>query len=972
MKMKAIKKFSIFLLIFLFVLIPVSPSGIFSIKYFNAKADSATNITGYQIWDTDKTVDNYITIATGSTLIIKPGVKISFKADINVQGTMVVSGTKEKPVIFKRVDGGKWGYAVLVGASGKLIMRNTDVSGGGYMAYASKENSFLNNAMASGAVTGCIDVSGGWLDIEANNFHDNETAIFIANRNLNRVKVNRSKFINNSNYDVLYSGTSGNNLNFQYNWWGSSSGPSKTCDSADNCWYDKFYSEVNFSNWLTSENFHDPVIIVPGILGSWKWTDGSEWKIDPIFKTYNSLIETFKRNGYEENKDLFVFPYQWRDSNINNAKLLQGKIAKIKQKTNWPKVDVVAHSMGGLLVREYIESNYYQNDIDQFVTLGTPHNGAPEDYLVWDGGEMAISKTDLQGILFEKVFKQEAKEQGYDSIFDYLHNMPIKSVQELLPVYDYLYDVSLNSKRSYANKEHYPENNFLENLNYASNLNKLNDVEFTNIVGKLDNNKTINEIRVGESSENENFPWAHGYPENFDSLFGDHGLRYGNGDGTVPLESSENIVSDKKIEIISSHKELPAKSADLVYETLTGAPPVNNVTHTYIDKILAIFVFSPIDIQVISPSGERVGKDFENGGIINEIDGAYYTGFDTENEFLTIPNPEDGEYQILTQGTGNGDYKIKIAKISENENDSNATESEVEITGTAANGVQDEKKIEVAGNEVSVKETKDITPPIITAEILEEPNESGWYKNNVTVRFTAEDSESGVEGESQKDVVIYDEGKNLSATATFSDKAGNISSKTVSGINIDKTAPAVEITSPEEKSYLNNQIIKINYSAIDANGNMQQVFFDGKALNNNEIDLSLIYLGEHIFSVSATDEAGNETKRDVTLKTVTDSDAIVSNVGHYYNLRLISNKNAKKFLETKLKNIQKTENLLSLFENSLLPKWAREIVIENLKKIINNEIDRLILQIKNQKNISKNITTKTKTLLIESLSFIKK
>lgn len=48
------------------------------------------------------------------------------------------------------------------------------------------------------------------------------------------------------------------------------------------------------------------------------------------------------------------------------------------------KVDVVGHSMGGLLAREYAafpgykqEANFYSGDIRRLVTLGTPHNGSP-------------------------------------------------------------------------------------------------------------------------------------------------------------------------------------------------------------------------------------------------------------------------------------------------------------------------------------------------------------------------------------------------------------------------------------------------------------------------------------------------------------------------------------------------------------------------------------------------------------------
>lgn len=52
-------------------------------------------------------------------------------------------------------------------------------------------------------------------------------------------------------------------------------------------------------------------------------------------------------------------------------------IQNIKQQTGAEKVDVVAHSMGGLVTRAYISSNDYAGDINNLIMLGTPNEGAP-------------------------------------------------------------------------------------------------------------------------------------------------------------------------------------------------------------------------------------------------------------------------------------------------------------------------------------------------------------------------------------------------------------------------------------------------------------------------------------------------------------------------------------------------------------------------------------------------------------------
>ena len=66
----------------------------------------------------------------------------------------------------------------------------------------------------------------------------------------------------------------------------------------------------------------------------------------------------------------------------NNGNIIElaGQVKRaidlVKAQTGATKVNIVAHSMGGLATRFYIRTNY-QNDINKFITLGTPNEGAP-------------------------------------------------------------------------------------------------------------------------------------------------------------------------------------------------------------------------------------------------------------------------------------------------------------------------------------------------------------------------------------------------------------------------------------------------------------------------------------------------------------------------------------------------------------------------------------------------------------------
>lgn len=88
-------------------------------------------------------------------------------------------------------------------------------------------------------------------------------------------------------------------------------------------------------------------------------------KFLPETEIYERLIDALeKRGGYKEGKwdappkdghedTFYVFPYDWRRDNVENARLLVRKIDALKRKLNKPKLkfNVIGHSMGGLIAR---------------------------------------------------------------------------------------------------------------------------------------------------------------------------------------------------------------------------------------------------------------------------------------------------------------------------------------------------------------------------------------------------------------------------------------------------------------------------------------------------------------------------------------------------------------------------------------------------------------------------------------------
>jgi len=88
-----------------------------------------------------------------------------------------------------------------------------------------------------------------------------------------------------------------------------------------------------------------------------------------------------------DNPNLFVFAYDWRLSNIDNAKILKDYVGCIQKFYPGSKVDILAHSNGGLLARRYIIlDNETKDQVNKLVTIGTPWLGAPKFLYVMETG----------------------------------------------------------------------------------------------------------------------------------------------------------------------------------------------------------------------------------------------------------------------------------------------------------------------------------------------------------------------------------------------------------------------------------------------------------------------------------------------------------------------------------------------------------------------------------------------------------
>jgi hypothetical protein len=295
-----------------------------------------------------------------------------------------------------------------------------------------------------------------------------------------------------------------------------------------------------------------------------------------------------------------------------------------------------------------------------------------------------------------------ADKHGYDSIFSYIRKEPISSVQQLLPVYDYLLDAKTEEYRMYG-EDAYPENTFLENLNASEGMSRLKDIVLTNISGIDTETLTVTGFRVEEPSitiiDDDSYEkWEYGKPEGFDDIFGDRGILIGSGDGTVPLRSSSFPQADEEKNADVDHRNMPGDLALATYRSVVGSNP------QYIPKDQKK-VYDGIVLTVYSPV-QIVSVVNENGDPIPEDTIYHYRDDDPEMEYLVITNPEEGNYTIVSEGVGEGEYEIRAHRITQNETTEEIVEEKISFFGTANMGEKREMSFAI-DEEGGIEEVKE-------------------------------------------------------------------------------------------------------------------------------------------------------------------------------------------------------------------------------------------------------------------------
>jgi len=618
---------------------------------------------------------------------------------------------------------------------------------------------------------------------------------------------------------------------------------------------------------------------------------------DRLYSYTDKLIAEFKAQGYIDDKEdsqktLFTFPYDWRygvsgkNGNTTTVDLLNEVIQKIRRQTHSDKINIVAHSTGGLLIKKYVMDHPTDNFLDKVVFVGVPNLGAPKALKVLLAGD-SFDVPGLSDLEMKKISQ----------------NLPV--VYDLAPSQAYVAKngsyVKIVTAQGFGsevqNLDFNQTNNFLLNDHHLNNqalinAGQLHSMDFDSydmrsagvnlyaIVGcKSPTLGTITEFREkGQSSLS-----VKGYTMSNIS-----------GDGTVPLGSAESLkvnTSNLFYAIKANHGKM--LSAEGIRKTIvnlvSGSIAVggNNVM-SYQDmmsnpntcKLKGHWweMHSPVSLDIFDQDGNHAGI-VPDGSIQNDIPGSGYQIIG-DHKFIFVPTDNNQSYSVNFKGTGAGTFTFKDQAINNDSIVQTQVFSNLPVTtllrGRLNLGTVTTLSLDTNGDGtidqtvqpssfINANESLDVIPPVSSSAVSGALGKPGYYKSNVSIQLSAQDpviqgkepQTSGLfETWYRVDVTVpsslplvpsvnpflpYNAPISLTAEGIYTvsffstDKAGNNEPEKIIVFNIDKTAPEAIV----------------EFSPV-----LKDLQFTGK---DNFSTTSQVTVLDQDDSINLTDQAGNVT-----------------------------------------------------------------------------------------------------------------
>src|SRR3990167_10664539 len=460
---------------------------------------------------------------------------------------------------------------------------------------------------------------------------------------------------------------------------------------------------------------------------------------------FKDLHDDLGDSEYVTDQNLFLFPYDWRLNLDSTKDMLNTKIEEIKTQTGADKVDIIAHSMGGLLAKDYINS-YGKDSIDKLIFVGTPHLGAPKARKVILAGENFSIPW-----LEEERLKELAKnspalhqllpnQKYFDSFLGYIQKSDVSDPLNYQDTKDFLISQNSSSLIMGLAESFWAKN--LENTDFSG-------VDVYNFAGCNSNTQAGYQLKSDNTSISN--------------------VGYTSGDTTVPLVSSDyiNIPDEKKFYLKKAHHaEMPSQEdvKKAILEILSDKPielsgnlKTDSTECDFSGKTLTWH--SPVGVHIYDSHGRHTGP-IDNAGIEYGVPSVDYEiiGHD---KFVFLPTDIGETYNIVADGLATGSFDLLISRnnngIVENTtvfNDVPIGESG-DVHFSVSNSSSDSSiNVDYYGNDtiqsvsavsvLSGDDVLDVISPETQATITGQAGSSGWYLGNVTIGLSATDDNSGV------------------------------------------------------------------------------------------------------------------------------------------------------------------------------------------------------------------------------------
>ena len=370
-----------------------------------------------------------------------------------------------------------------------------------------------------------------------------------------------------------------------------------------------------------------PIVIIPGFLASWNKEailhnvsqPQSNWQLNPIVNEYKGIISTLKNLDYQENKDFFVFNYDWRKPVLEIVDDLNNFITSNKFPTT--NFQILGHSLGGLVGRIYSQK-YSNTNLDKLITVGSPHHGASQTYKISEAGEIDRFNDYLWlAVKMVTALNKNSLETDKQTV-----NRLFPVLKDLFPVYNFLKKDGIEINISDMKIKN-------ELLSYY-NSNLINLTNLMTVVGEKGNtlkgfnveNQTIIDKLL------DNYP--DGRPQSTFTEIGDYTVLSSSARINMPV-----ILNLDHRELIYK-KEAIKKILDLLNIQYEDSQVVEG-KGTVIDSSLIFLIKSPATMEVVL-----------NGQTYLEQEGIIF-----------IENALSGDYQLKVIGKENGQYTVIVGQI---------------------------------------------------------------------------------------------------------------------------------------------------------------------------------------------------------------------------------------------------------------------------------------------------------------------